>query len=139
MAIAATAAHGAVFKIGDGASSETFNEIEGIFAGPSGMGIEQIILQGRHHSSDEPIKKTTGHSSNDITCSCYYDSSNTYHQQIITDAEAGTSRNWQLTSTDAGAEVYALTGTISYSLDMDDAGWNVLNFKVHVEGDVTRT
>lgn len=137
MAIEATAAHGCVIKIGNGASSETFTEIDGVHNGPSGPGWDTQMIEGRHHGSVNPTKKATYVNISPVTFSIFYDSTDTQHQLLLTNAAAKTRTNFQMILTDEGDEQYAFAAYIGMSVKAGVEEFNVMDVSLNIDGTVT--
>lgn len=139
MTVVVTAAHGVDIKIGDGASTEVFTEIDGVHNGPSGPGFEPSIIEGRHHGSTATVKKASYVSVTPISFSIYYDSTDTQHLALIAAAKAKTRKNFQMVLTDTGAEQYAFAAYISAVYKGEVEGFNVYDITLNVDGDITIT
>lgn len=135
--MALTAAHGALIKIGNGASTETFAEIANVTGGPSGAGITQNIIEARTHDSEAVHKAQTYVNYDPVTFTIAYDSSDTEHAQLRTDAAAGTLRNFQIVLTDTGAEQLAFAAYISINFSSEVDGWNEASVTLEIDGTVT--
>lgn len=140
MAIEETLAHGAAVKIGDAASPEVFNAIEGVFNGPVGGGWTPRMAEALHHSRTTVLKRATVLDTGDVTFSIYYDSSDVYHAQLRDAAKNKTLTNFQVVFTDAGDEQYAFGAYVAFNVeDTDPEGWNVRNISLSIYSDITVT
>lgn len=136
MAYELTAAHGAEIKIGNGSSPETFAAIKGVFNGPNGPAWDTQMIEARHHGSDVTFKKPTYINTGAVSFSVYYDSTDTQHQLLLTNAAAMTSTNFQMVITDPGAEEYHFAAYIGMTYRGDVEGWNVYDVTLNIDGDV---
>lgn len=139
MTVVVTAAHGVDIKIGDGATSETFSEIDGVHNGPSGPGFEPQMIEGRHHGSTSTVRKASYVSVPPITFSIYYDSNDTNHLAIVAAAKAKTRKNFQMVLTDTGVEQYAFSAYIGVVYKGEVEGFNVYDVTLNIDGDITIT
>lgn len=136
MTIDITASHGIAIKLGNGASSEVFTEIEGVFNGPNGPDASPNIIEARHHSSDSTIRKAAYLNPATVSFSIYYDSSNVQHAALLTAARALTKKNFQQLLTDDGAEQYAYGAFIGMTFRGDVDGFNVYDVTLSIDGDI---
>lgn len=142
MAVAPKAAYGTALAIGDGASpSETFSEILGA-RNINGPTYSAETIDVTHHASSgnyrEMVPSFLG--AGEVTADVLYDSADSDHQQLFTDFEARTLRNWELTFTDTGAEKHAFAAYItglSLAAPLDDAV--TISLVLTISGSVTRT
>lgn len=132
-----TAAHGVTVKIGDGASPEVFNELLGVHNGPNGPGWEPQIIEARHHGSESVFRKVTLISKSPVTFDMYYDSMDTDHITLMTAVKAGTRKNYKITLTDTGVEVYSFAAYASATFKGDVSGFNVYSVTLNIDGDIT--
>ncbi len=136
MPYALTAAHGAELKIGNGASTELFNELQGMHNGPNGMSDEWNIIQARHHGSTSTFQKRTFKEPSNLTFDLFYDSSDTHHAALMAAARSGTRKNFELTLTDNGAEVFEFSAYVSATISADVEGFNIASITLSIDGDV---
>lgn len=113
MAITAVAAFGAALKIGNGATSETFTEIEGVrnIDGPTR---DMEIIDATHHATTGNYREKLASflDPGQITFELLWDSTNTQHVALLTDHTDRTLRNFQLVYPDTGAETYAFSAFV---------------------------
>lgn len=125
------AAHGAVLAMGDGASTEVFNTITQIIAGPNGGGYTSETIEAFPHDSAVVIKKVSKVTPTPITGTINYDSSDTYHAAMRAAAKAKTVGNWRLTMNDAGAEILDFSGIVSrFEVTNDPEGFVQAEFEI---------
>lgn len=132
-----TAAHGAQIKIGSGTSPETFTAIKGVHNGPNGPSWDTNVIEARHHGSNVTFKKPTYVNTGSVTFSVYYDSTDTQHQQLLTDAAAMAKRNFKVIINDPGDEEYHFAAFIGLTFRGDVDGWNVYDVTLNIDGDIT--
>lgn len=137
MTLVATAAHGCQVKVGDGASSEVFTAVEGITSGPSGPGWTTNMLEARIHSSDSPVRKVSSLTTEPVTFTILYDSTNTQHIRLRTLTTTKARGNFQVLLTDTGAEQYAFAAYVSLSLSSEVDGFNTASVTLNIDGDIT--
>lgn len=135
--MALTAAHGCQIKRGNGASSETFTVIPSVTSGPNGGGATQNIITARTHDSEAIHKKQTYVDYQPVTFTVAYDSSNAVHAGLVSDMAAGTLRNFQIVSTDTGAEQAAFSAFVSVDFSREVDGWNEASITLDIDGAVT--
>jgi len=135
----ATAAHGAVIKMGNAASPEVFTAINGVHNGPSGPGFEPQMIEQRHHGSNDPVQKPTIVKKTPVTFDILYDSTDTTHAALITAAKNQTRKNFQEILTDQGAEQYAYAAYVGASLKAEVEGFNVYSITLSIDGAITIT
>lgn len=135
-----TDAFGCKVEIGDGASPEVFAELNGLFNGPRGPGIQAETKEARHHGSRKVIIKQSFYKDGAITFSLYYDSSDTEHRRLVANAEAGTVTNFKITRADNGAEICTQPCVISCDFDSSEGGFNTCDVTLQpVDGGVVRS
>lgn len=141
MAVSPASAFGTLIKIGDGATSETFNTLLGArnISGPS-YSAETIDVT--HHSSSGSYREMVPSflSAGEVSFDLLYDSADTHHQQLFTDFEARTLRNFQLVFTDTGAEQHEFAAYITgmeLAAAIDDAV--TMAVTLTIDGAVTRS
>lgn len=134
-------AFGTLIKIGDGASSESFNTIQGVRSidGPS-LGLDMIDTT--HHSTAGNYRsvKPSFLNGGEVAFDLLYDSTDTQHTLLMTSFEGRTKKNFQIVFTDAGAEQWAFAAYISSmapSAPLDDA--LVLRVTLSVDQAITRS
>ena len=137
MAAAPKVAKGTTVAIGDGATSETFNDLEDILDGPSLSGFTTRIVEFVTQDGDTVNRKPAHRDSGQVTFAIAYDSADTYHAQLLTDHRARTIRNFQVTLTDTGAEVYDFAAVIDLSMSAPVEGLVRCDVTLHIDGDVT--
>lgn len=137
MPYAITAAHGIELKLGNGASTEVFTEIQGVHNGPNGPGWEPNIIEARHHGSEDTYRKVTTISKSPVTFDLYYDSSDTQHAALLAAAQAGTRKNFEMTLQEQGAEEYSFSAYISMTFQGEVDGFNIYSVTLNIDGDVT--
>ncbi|HQY23183.1 MAG TPA: hypothetical protein PK389_05485 [Gammaproteobacteria bacterium] len=133
------AAHGALIKIGNGASSETFATIDDVTAGPDGGGLSTTMLTARVHSQASEVKRVSGTTTEPISFTVLYDSADTQHALIKTNAAAKTRTNFQIVGADFGAEQMAFAAYIGYNFSKNPDGWDEMSVTLEIDGDVTFT
>jgi hypothetical protein len=138
-AVTVTAAHGCVIAIGDGATAEAFTEIDGVHNGPNGPGWEAQIVEGRHHGSTETVKIASYVNVTPITFSVYYDSGDTNHALLRSNAAAMTRTNFEMTLTDTGVEKYGFSAYITCTFKGDVENFNIMDVSLAIDGAVTVT
>lgn len=132
--MAQTAAHGAAVKIGDGATSETFNDIASISSGPDGPALLPQIIQSFTHDATNPTKKVSFVDIGPITFTVDYDSDDTQHALLVTNASNKTLTNFQMVLADTGAEQIDFEAAIEVSWSAPVDGFNQLNVTLTVTG-----
>lgn len=137
MAVAITAAHGVVIKLGDGATPEVFTAIDGVHNGPNGPGFAPQMISARHHGSDDTFMKVSTVEKTPVTFDIYYDSNDTVHGALITAAKAGTRKNFEMTLLDTGAEKYAFGAYIQASFTGQVDGFNTYSIQLNIDGAIT--
>ena len=125
MPYAVTSAQGCQVKLGDGATTEIFTEIKGVFNGPNGPTFTPIIIEAKYHSSTSIFRKVTHVDKGSVTFSIYYDSTDTQHLALIAAAAAKTRKNFQQLLTDSGAEQYAFAAYVGAQFKGEVEGFNV--------------
>lgn len=135
MTYALTAAHGAKVKIGNGASTEVFNEIMGVHNGPTGLGWVPNMIEARHHGSSNTFRKVANVVEQPLSFDLFYDSTETTtHGALLTAAQNKTRKNFKLELTDSGAEIYQFYAYVSMTLSAQVDGFNVYSVKLEVDG-----
>ena len=137
MAVVATAAKGAVVAIGDGATVETFNALGNVLSGPNAIGFEPQFIEAMPHDSTNPISKPTYVKNPAITFDVLYDSADTQHAAVVTSAKNKTKKNYKITLTDTGAEIYSFGAYASVSVKADPEGFNVMSVTLTPDGGIT--
>jgi len=139
MAVAITAAHGVVIKVGDGASPEVFTAIDAVHNGPNGPGFTPQMITARHHGSDDSFMKVSTVDKAPVTFDIYYDSADTQHAALITAAKNGTKKNFEMILTDTGAEKYAFGAFVQATFSGQVDGFNVMSIQLSIDGAITVT
>lgn len=135
-----TAAHGISLKIGDGATSESFNAIQKITNGPNGPNFNCRIIEASSHSDAAIIKKASLRDNGQVTFDLLYDSTDTQHALLMTNHLAKTVTNFQMILTDTGAEQYAFSAIVStMNFSGQAEGWNTMAVTLEISGDITVT
>lgn len=137
MAVAVTAAHGVVIKVGNGASPEVFSTIDGVHNGPNGPGFTPAMITARHHGSTDTFMKVSTVDKNPVTFDIYYDSADSIHASLVTAAQAGTRKNFEMTLNDTGDEKYAFGAYIQASFTGQVDGFNVYSIQLNIDGAIT--
>lgn len=132
-----TSAHGAEVQIGNGASSETFTEIQGVHNGPNGLEETWNTIQARHHGSTATYQKRTFKEPASLTFDLFYDSTDTQHIALMTSARNGTRKNYKLIITDQGAEQAAFAAYASVNLSAQPDAFNVYSVTLTIDGEIT--
>jgi predicted secreted protein len=118
-----THAHGAVIKIGDGASPEVFTNVSKLLADPqiSGRSVEMVSFKTHDVAY---IQKLPGLIENgQIQFQVAYDSDDTTHAALESAFEAKTAKNFKIVMTDTGARQFAFSAfvqNLSYSMPNDN-------------------
>ena len=141
MAVAPKSAYGTAVAIGDGTTSETFNELLGArnINGPS-YAAESIDVTS--HSSAGNYREVVPSflAGGEVTFDLLYDSTDTQHLQLFTDFEARTLRNFEQTLTDTGADIHSYAAYITgleLAAPIDDAV--TMAVTLTVTGAITRS
>lgn len=132
-------AHGTKVQIGSGGSSETFNDITEISAGPDGGGMSPNILKATVHSQEGEIKRATHLMYEPISFTVLYDSDDTQHQKVVTNAAAKTKTNFKIIGNDNGAQQSAFAAFIGVNFSKNPDGWDEMSVTLEIDGEVTFT
>jgi len=134
MTVAITAAHGIVTKLYTGGSFQT---IDGVHNGPNGPGFSPVLIQARHHGSEDTFNKVSTVEKTPVTFDIYYDSGDTVQLALITAAKNGTRSQFEITVQDTGAEVYTFYGYVTATFSGQVDGFNVYSIQITVDGAIT--
>lgn len=141
MAITTISAFGTALKIGDGATSESFTEIEGVRSidGPTQ---DMEIIDVTHHASTGSYREKLASflDPGQISFDLLWSSANAQHAQLLTDHANRTKRNFQLVYPDSGNEQYdfaAFIKGIKDSAAIDGA--LTKSVTLEISGAITRT
>lgn len=133
MSVDPKAAHGTELKIGDGGGTEVFTAIPAITSGPTGPNPNTTIASAITHDSDSPVKRATTIDYQQVTFGILYDSADTIHQQLVTDLQGKTVRNFKEVFTDTGAEIWSFAGIISsINFNNDPGGFVTADVTIEV-------
>lgn len=112
--MAGKAAKGTLIKIGNGATVEVFNTLIGA-RNIDGPNESRDTIDLTNHSSANNYKEfgVTFKDGGEISFEILYDSSDTYHAQLITDYGTGVLRNFQIVQVDGGAETISVAAYIT--------------------------
>lgn len=131
------AAHGTQLKLGDGMTPEVFTAIACIFEGPTGGGFSPSFIEGRHHGSEDIIRRVSVVDKPAINFRVYYDSTDVQHGALVTAAKNGTKKNFKLVLTDDGAEEFSFGAYISVGFEAPVDGFQTMSVTLAVDGAVT--
>lgn len=131
------AAHGTELKIGDGASPEVFTAIGCIFEGPTGGGFAPQFIEGRHHGSNDIVRRVSIVDKPALTFRAYYDSTDIQHQALVSAAKNGEKKSFKYILTDDGAEVFSFGAYVSVGFESPVDGFQTISVTLAVDGAVT--
>lgn len=142
MALTPKSAYGTELKRGDGTTSETFTEIEGVRNGPNGPQESLDLIDTTSHSSAAAYREVVPSFINpgEVTFDLIFDSTNAQHTGLITDLTSRVQRNFQQVRTDAGAEQLAYAAYVTNLAGqnpIDDAV--TMACTIGVDGAITRS
>lgn len=132
-----TAAHGTKIQLGDGATVETFSDINGVHNGPNGPGFMPRIIEAFHHGTTVVKKRATVVDQEPVTFDIYYDSTDTNHIALLTAAKNKTLMNFKEILVDNGAEQYAYSAYVGMKFSGQVEGFNVYSVELSISGDIT--
>jgi hypothetical protein len=127
-----TAAQGAVLSI----KNSTFQALVGVHNGPNGPGWVPEIIEARYHGSNSVFRKVTVVKPQPVTFDLYYDSSDTNHALMLTNAKGKVRTEFTLAIQDTGAEVYGFFAYVEMVLKAPVEGFNVYSCQLYIDGDV---
>jgi len=138
MTVGITAAHGVVIGLGnDDGPPETFTPIDGVHNGPNGPGFSPVLIQARHHGSEDTFNKVSIVEKTPVTFDIYYDSNDATHGALLDAAKDGTRKTYKITLTDTGTEAYVFEAYITMTFSGQVDGFNVYSVQLTIDGAVT--
>lgn len=134
MAVAVTAARGALVKL---YNAGAFATIDGVHNGPNGPGFVPQMITARHHGSADTIQKVSIVDKSPVTFDVLYDSNDAIHLALVTAAKNATRSQFQITLTDTGAEVYTFYAYIQATYSGQVDGFNIYSIQLTIDGAIT--
>ncbi len=108
MSIISKLGFGTTMKVGDGGSAEAFEIINGL-KDISIDGFDYPSVDTTHHQSGSRTQIAGLRNLGTVTSSLVLDSSDAKQAQLFSDWDAGTVRNYQITLTDNGGQVWDIS------------------------------
>lgn len=127
------------FRMGDGASSETFADIEEAFS-ISGVGKTREQVDVTNFDSAGNREYIGGLADgNEVTVECNYIPGATQQEALIAAVEAGANRNFQVAYTaESPEETWSFAGSpLAWVINPSVDGRNSISFTVKISGDIT--
>ena len=117
----------------------TFATLIGAHNGPKGPGFEAQMIEATYHDIATVVKRMTRVNVTPVTFDLFYDTTDTAHLRLMSQAHAGTITKYKITLTDQGVEVYAFDAIPSISISADNEGFVVASVTLNIVSDITIT
>lgn len=114
-----------------------YTEIPGVFNGPNGPSLDPEVIERKVHSQTARIRKPTGVNIGAVTFDITWDSSNTQHALLYTNARAQTKTDFREAIQETGEQVMQYSAYIGLNFSAPPEDLTVVSVTLNIDGDIT--